>query len=100
MVSGRSAALTALAPHVSQWALTISTALGRGSSAPSWAQARLQALSSMAFIGEPWPRNRTGRRAVMGQGVRLDTVEVTDRVFPLIFNISARYPGPCGRDDD
>jgi len=29
-------------------------------------QSRVQALSSMAFIGEPWPTKRAGIRTVIG----------------------------------
>ena len=64
IVSGAMEALTAEAPRDSQWALIISTALGRGRVSPSRRQSRLQALSSMAFIGEPWPTNRTGMRDI------------------------------------
>jgi len=69
IVSGAGDALTAVAPCVSQWALTMAMARGRGRSRPIWPQARLQALSSMAFIGEPWPTNRAGMR-VMAKSFR------------------------------
>src|SRR5699024_666557 len=47
-----------------QWADTATTPVGLFSarSRPSAAQARECRLSSMAFIGEPWPRNSAGWR--------------------------------------
>jgi hypothetical protein len=36
------------------------TAFGRGKDSPSFASVSVQALCSMAFIGDPWPTNGTG----------------------------------------
>ena len=59
LVSGAGDPVTR-APGVSQCADTHTIARGRGSAGPSARQASDQSLSSMAFIGEPWPMNRTG----------------------------------------
>src|ERR1039458_7547333 len=59
MVSGCSIAVTRV-PSVSQCAETQSTALGLGSDRATAAHARLNSLSSMAFIGLPCPMNRAG----------------------------------------
>jgi len=59
----------------------LAMARGRGRSRPIAAQARLQSLSSMAFIGEPWPTNRAGMRVMVSS---LETVEVTDRLRGLV----------------
>src|SRR5688572_4183993 len=59
MVSGFSAAET-YTPCVSQCEETHRMAFGRGRRRPSACQLRRQALSSIAFIGEPCPRNTTG----------------------------------------
>src|SRR6185312_5638462 len=61
MVSGRGEAVTPT-PRVSQCADTHNTARGRGNVSPRRCHSRRQELSSIAFIGEPWPRNRTGIR--------------------------------------
>ncbi len=53
-------------PRVYQWALMHSTAAGRGISRPSWAHRLEKSLSSMAFIGEPWPTKSTGMRGPAG----------------------------------
>jgi hypothetical protein len=62
MVSGAGLDVTPT-PWVSQWAETQRIALGRGRAWPIAAQPRRKSLSSMAFIGEPWPMKSTGMRA-------------------------------------
>src|SRR4051812_20342713 len=49
-------------PDTYQCAEMLRMAFGSGSSPASFWKPRLQSLSSMAFIGEPWPTNRTGMR--------------------------------------
>src|SRR5690554_644932 len=46
-------------PLVSQCAEITKTASGLGISFPNFAQVRENSLSSMPFIGEPWPIKRT-----------------------------------------
>src|SRR5262249_44301336 len=53
-------------PGVYQCAEIASTPLAVGSEAASARNARLQALSSMAFIGDPCPTKRTGKRGATG----------------------------------
>src|SRR5258706_5617858 len=65
MVLGASSMVTAI-PSVSQCADIARMALGQGNSSGNAAHARLQELSSMAFIGEPWPMNRAGIRSKRG----------------------------------
>src|ERR1035441_10618391 len=48
------------APSVTQCADTTHTALGFGSRALRPCSASVNALCSMAFIGDPWPTNKTG----------------------------------------
>ena len=50
----------ACVPIVSQWAEMQRMALGRGSDWATSPHARLNSLSSIAFIGLPCPRNRAG----------------------------------------
>src|SRR5690349_24838999 len=61
MVRGRSSPVVQV-PGTYQWAEMLRMALGSGSSPPSSWNPRLLWLSSMAFIGDPWPTNRTGMR--------------------------------------
>src|SRR6267143_2790665 len=49
-------------PGTYQCAEMLRMALGSGSSLASLWKPRLHSLSSIAFIGEPWPTNRTGMR--------------------------------------
>src|SRR5690349_15937722 len=63
MVFGCSSAVRKL-PLVYQCADTAITARGFGSVAASSLKAFDQRLSSIAFIGEPWPTNRAGMRLV------------------------------------
>ena len=58
-VLGQSAEPT-YTPCVSQWDEMHRMALGRGRRRPRSCQLRRQALSSMAFIGEPCPRKTAG----------------------------------------
>ena len=61
MVRGSGMAVTAVAlPYQCADTATMASGLLRASSRPSSAQARECRLSSMAFIGDPWPRNRAG----------------------------------------
>ena len=62
------AMLVTLVPFVSQCADTESIACGRGSVVPSACQLWLYLLSSMAFMGLPWPMNSTG---ILCDGARL-----------------------------
>src|ERR1700758_2540180 len=71
MVRGVRMAVTAVAATY-QCAEIASTARGRGSAAPSAAQARVQALACSAFIGLPCPRNTAGKRAFIASGVRCE----------------------------
>jgi hypothetical protein len=64
MVFGRSMAVTRV-PPVSQCADMQRMASGRGSSLPAFSQARPNPLSSMPFIGEPWPTKSTGIRELL-----------------------------------
>src|SRR6185295_564237 len=59
MVFGFSMAVTWV-PFVNQWAEIQSTALGGSSSLPIFSHVALNSLSSMPFIGEPCPINRSG----------------------------------------
>src|SRR5690606_8725860 len=59
MVLGSSIAVTCV-PLVSQCAEITNTAFGLVTSRPIFAQVRENSLSSMPFIGEPWPMNKTG----------------------------------------
>src|SRR3982751_3996849 len=68
MVSGCALPVTNV-PGTNQCAETASTARGLGSAAPSARKPRDQRLSSIAFIGEPWPMKTAGMR-----GVALDAV--------------------------
>ena len=52
-------------PAFCQWAETQRMAAGRGSAAAAPAQARLNSLSSMAFIGLPCPTKTTGMRPTL-----------------------------------
>src|SRR5262249_12921113 len=61
MVRGCSIAVT-ITPRVCQWAEMHRIALGRPRAAPTRAQPRLKALSSMAFIGLPCPTKSAGIR--------------------------------------
>ena len=47
-------------PVVTQCAETTQTASGLGSRALRPSSVSVNALCSMAFIGEPWPTNKTG----------------------------------------
>src|SRR5579875_2951087 len=67
MVSGCGDAVIATS-RVSQCADTHSTARGRGCVSARRRHARRQGLSSIAFIGEPWPMNSTGIRAFISAG--------------------------------
>src|SRR5438128_705217 len=51
-------------PGTYQWAEMLRMAIGCGNSSPSLRKPRVQSLSSMAFIGEPWPTKRTGMRCM------------------------------------
>jgi hypothetical protein len=49
-----------LVPAVTQCAETTQTALGFGSFPVTLLKALVNALFSIAFIGDPWPTNKTG----------------------------------------
>src|SRR5690242_528735 len=49
-------------PLVNQWAETTNTADGTGICFPMSSHLLLNSLSSIPFIGEPWPTNKTGMR--------------------------------------
>ena len=59
IVGGRSFAITRT-PSVTQCAETITMALGFGNRPAISAQAREEGVSSIAFMGEPWPMKRAG----------------------------------------
>src|SRR6185369_10775987 len=61
MVLGRSFAVVKV-PATYQCAETARMAFGRGSARARSRKPRLQPLSSIAFIGLPWPTKRTGMR--------------------------------------
>jgi hypothetical protein len=67
---------------VSQCAEIQTIALGRGSFLPNASQDRLKSLSSMVFIGEPWPINTAGIKLLIAY-------PVTD--FPAIVTKIARH---------
>ena len=81
---------------VSQCADIDNIACGLGSCLPSFLQLLLNSLSSMAFIGLPWPINITGMR---GDGARLfpndsnaDNVDIpvmdaAARILPFLMNV-------------
>jgi len=54
------AEVTTCAPEVTQCADTTQTAFGRGKRPAKRSSVRVYALCSMAFIGDPWPTNKTG----------------------------------------
>lgn len=73
--------------RVYQWAETQSTAAGFGSSLPNSSHRRLKSLSSMPFIGEPWPTNNTGI------GFSFTTGEDrTDRTSAMLISPGATLP--------
>src|SRR6185295_8473969 len=92
MVSGRSAPLVRT-PFVSQCADTHSTALGLAIRRAIAAQPRRNSLSSIAFIGDPWPRKSAGVRGFIGERSAAVSIArpVYDEFLPL-----AREPGPSG----
>src|SRR5438309_114076 len=63
MVRGCSSPVTNV-PGTYQCAEMLRMAFGSGSIRPSFWKPRLHSLSSMAFIGDPWPTNRTGIRCM------------------------------------
>src|SRR5579871_5787945 len=85
------------APDVIQCADTTQTAFGRGSFALSSCSAFVNALCSIAFIGDPWPTNTTGifskrnlyleRYQNVGQPPRLSRSEAPLRLSTLILDL-------------
>src|SRR5207237_2456748 len=63
MVRGCSSPVTNV-PATYQCAEMLRMAFASGSIRPSFWNPRLHSLSSMAFIGDPWPTNRTGIRCM------------------------------------
>jgi len=60
------AIIVTFVPFVCQCALTHRIAVGFGNALAAIFQARLNSLSSMAFIGEPCPTNNTGILSAFG----------------------------------
>src|SRR5947208_487973 len=80
MVSGFALPVS-IGSDVSQCADASRTARGLGSLRPSAAQAWLEGVSSMPFIGEPCEMKSVGRRDMMGSLAEVDFV--------------GAIPGPC-----
>jgi hypothetical protein len=64
IVSGFSDTCTNVVPRVIQWAETQRMAAGVGKASPISAQPRLNPVSTIAFIGLPWPTNSAGIRSL------------------------------------
>ena len=73
---------------MSQWADThkINCGLGRvvPNSRPKVCQLRRNSLSSIAFIGLPWPKNITGMRGVLGRDMK--PVSPLEFISMIVYN--------------
>ena len=70
-------------PMVTQCAETTHTALGLGRRAPNSVSAALNALCSIAFIGDPWPTNKTG---ILSPSSPVRSIEVRAELRGLPFD--------------